>query len=281
MHGGAHVAQLWGSGGNGMATSAELRPRFEYDLEYNTGGKGLDEFEPEQARAAFRVPIDDASGDLPLHALSSRAADHQRWPRVVAAGATAALAVISAAVVWLVMQQPAATAAPPVTAAPAPAAPRPASAEAAGASEAAAFESRELEKQIAAAAGATAEAVRTVQPPPRRDTPDPRRAAIDGMLARVSRAYRALDAAALGAVWPGADTAALSRQFSSLRYQSLSFDRCDLHAAGREGATLSCAVSIATASKSGDPSLRQRRESWTLVLARDADRYVITGVSTR
>ena len=90
-----------------------------------------------------------------------------------------------------------------------------------------------------------------------------------------------MDAAALGVVWPGADAAALSRQFSSLKYQSLSFDACDVRAAGPDRAVASCAVSIAAAAKEGDPSLQQRRESWTIVLARKGDRYLITGVSTR
>jgi len=105
--------------------------------------------------------------------------------------------------------------------------------------------------------------------------------ALESTLAAVSRSYRDLDPAALAAVWPGADTASLEQSFAVLKYQTLSFERCETRENGPEGVLASCDVSITAASKSGDPELRRRRESWTLVLARSGDRWTIHGVSVR
>ena len=106
----------------------------------------------------------------------------------------------------------------------------------------------------------------------------PRQAAVDAALAGVSRSYRALDAASLTRVWPGADVAALSQRFSTLKYQSLSFDRCNLRPVGAQ-VVASCEVSVAAAANAGDPSLQRRQESWAIVLNRSGDRYVIGSVA--
>ena len=105
--------------------------------------------------------------------------------------------------------------------------------------------------------------------------------AFERTLASVSQSYRTLDAATLTAVWPGADTASLSQAFSTLKYQTLSFDRCELRPNGDASAVASCEVSIAAAPKWGDQALQRRRESWTLVMNRSGDRWTIAGVSVR
>ena len=105
--------------------------------------------------------------------------------------------------------------------------------------------------------------------------------AFDRTLAAVSQSYRTLDAAALTAVWPGADTASLSQAFSTLKYQTLAFDRCQMRPNGEGSAVASCEVSIAAAPKWGDQTLQRRRESWTLVMHRSGDRWTISGVSKR
>jgi hypothetical protein len=107
------------------------------------------------------------------------------------------------------------------------------------------------------------------------------RAAVDATLANVSRAYRALDASALQRDWPGADVARLSTEFDGLKYQSLSFDRCEVRSSPPAQAIASCAVVRATAPRSGDQALRRVQETWTIVLSRTGDRYVIAGVTTR
>ena len=108
----------------------------------------------------------------------------------------------------------------------------------------------------------------------------PVRAAVDEALAGVSRSFRTMDAASLRQVWPGADVGELSRRFSTLKYQSLSFERCDLRPVGGQ-IVASCLVSLAAAPNVGDPALQRRRESWSIVFNRSGDRYVIGSVATR
>jgi hypothetical protein len=105
--------------------------------------------------------------------------------------------------------------------------------------------------------------------------------AFEATLAAVSASYRALDAASLRAVWPGADLGSLAEAFAGLKYQTLSFDRCETRPNGPSGAVASCAVSIASAPRSGVPALQRRHESWTLVLDRSGERWTITGVNVR
>jgi|SRR6187399_1442409 len=275
-----------------MATSAGLRSGFEYELEYDTSARGLDEFEPEVERAAFTAVEQGDAVNVRLNWLEGRGPSGRRGRFVMP---VAGAAVLVAAVAWFVTTQSVAwvgTTSSVVAPAPnAPPAPAPAAAPSAAVPPAVAVSEAAVEpREVAPEA---ARPVTQPQPsqaapnPPRvapkalRAAPDPPRAAIDHTLAGVSQAYRALDAEALGVVWPGADAAALSRQFSSLKYQALSFDTCAVRAMGPDQAVASCAVSIAAAAKEGDPSLQQRRESWTIVLARKGDRYLITGVSTR
>ena len=105
--------------------------------------------------------------------------------------------------------------------------------------------------------------------------------ALEATLAAVSRSYRDLDPGALAAVWPGADIASLEQSFSTLKYQTLSFNRCETRSNGPTGMLASCEVSITAAPKSGDPALERRSQSWTLVLDGAGDRWTIAGVSIR
>ena len=266
-----------------MATSAGLRSGFEYELEYDTSSRGLDEFEAEDERAAVAAAECTDRVEVRLDGLEAR--EPLGRPRrfvMPLAGA----AVVVAAVAWFVTTSSVVAPAPNAPSAPAPTAARSAAVPPAVAVSEAVVEPREVAPEAARPAGEPQPSQAAPDPP--RVTPkalrassDPPRSAIEHTLAGVSQAYRALDAAALGVVWPGADAAALSRQFSSLKYQALSFDACEVRAMGPDQAVASCAVSIAAAAKEGDPSLQQRRESWTIVLARKGDRYLITGVSTR
>jgi len=107
----------------------------------------------------------------------------------------------------------------------------------------------------------------------------PRDPALEQTLAEVSRAYRALDAAAVAAVVPNADAAELTQAFSELKYQTLSFDRCALRPNGAESAVASCEVSLAMAPRNGDAALRRRHEAWTLVLNRSGEAWRIAAVT--
>jgi hypothetical protein len=282
-----------------MATSAGLRSEFEYQLEYDTSARGLDEFEAEDERAAFTPVEQGGAVNVRLNWLETRAPS-RRWRRYVMP--VAAAAVVVAAVAWFVTTQSVAwvgttssvvAPAPNAPSAPAPTAARSAAVPPAVAVSEAVVEPREVVREGArpaaepqprqAAPDPSRVALETprVVPKAPRAAPAPVRAAIGDTLAGVGEAYRRLDAAALGGVWPGADAATLSRQFSSLKYQALSFDACDVRATAPDQAIASCAVSIAAAPKEGDPSLQHRREAWTIVLARQGDRYLITGVSIR
>jgi hypothetical protein len=105
--------------------------------------------------------------------------------------------------------------------------------------------------------------------------------ALEQTLAAVSRAYRALDAAAVAAVLPDTDPAGLAQEFSALKYQALSFDRCALRRNGEDSAIASCDASLAMAPKTGDAALRRRHEAWTLVLNRSGEAWRIAAVTRR
>jgi len=95
------------------------------------------------------------------------------------------------------------------------------------------------------------------------------------------RAFNALDAASVTAIWPGADVETLARTFSALRYQHLSFDRCQTRVPAADFALASCDGSISDVPSSGDPTMRRRRASWTIALRRVAGRWTIETISTR
>ena len=109
----------------------------------------------------------------------------------------------------------------------------------------------------------------------------PKDPAFEQTLAEVSRAYRALDAAAVAAVLPNTDSAALAQVFSELKYQALSFDRCAVRPNGAESAVASCDVSLAMAPKSGEAAMLRRHEAWTLVLNRSGEAWRIAAVTRR
>jgi hypothetical protein len=232
---------------------------------------GLDDFEPEAQRAAPAW----------LRAPGPTAADVRRWERYVAPPRTrlwpfvtpvlVAGVIAGAAVSWLgVVKSDERTA-------PAPAAPSARPADAAV----------EPPLTFAPPPAAVAPAVPVVEPAAPRD-PAPAAAApiaprldasIAQTLAAVSRSYRDLDAASLAAVWPGAASDSLEQNFSALKYQTLSFDRCQSRPNGPESVVASCEVSIAAAAKMGDPTLQRRRESWTIVMNRNSDRWTIAGAT--
>jgi hypothetical protein len=247
-------------------TSAELGV-----VLYNLDERGLDEFESEAQRAGpqwLRVPGPSAS-DLLRWEPYVAPARRPSWPFAVPV--VLAAAVAGAVVSWVGMRASERVQPPVVRAAPAgdavaaepvvkitptvPAVPSPQRASEPAAS--------------GDVAPASVEAPAAVDP------------AFEQTLAAVSASYRTLDATALTGVWPGADTASLAERFSALKYQSLTFDRCQVRTTGAAGALASCDVSIAAALKSGEPSLQRRRESWTLVLDRSGDRWTIAGVSVQ
>jgi len=271
-----------------------VQPGFDYGVEYAPEDSGLADFEPEGERDGLPLTSRDdrllISRDERLltsygHTQGSRPPVDagQRIPgrrgMVVLPLAAAAIAVLAVVAVLAVRDRGLA----PLPQRPA-AWPRAAALTPIGAPEM---------PQDAATDAAPAVAV----PPPSAapETPLPRRepvpsgqrvltpaaAAIDEVLTSVTQSYRALDAASLTRVWPRADIEALSQRFSALKYQSLSFDRCDVRPLAGGQVVASCAVSIAAALESGDPTLQRRHESWSIVFDRSGDRYVIGTVAIR
>jgi len=241
-----------------MATHTRAEPPVIFDC--NIGEDGLAEFEPEAQRGALWLRVD-----------SPTAVDMQRWATQVVRPPTRAwllavplvvAAVIGGGVVSWVR----------ISARPGelPSTPPPSvSTEVAS----------PLAVAVPAAPPALPDRPAAAVTQPHAPALDP---ALERTLASVSESYRALDAASLTAVWPGADTATLSRAFAELKYQSLSFDRCAVRPNGPTGAVATCEMSRAMAPNAGDPSLERRHESWTLLLDRSTgERWTITGVSVR
>jgi len=225
-------------------TRAELPVVFDCNL----GAGGLDEFESE---------------DVPRWEPSVARAASRRWPFVLPVVIAAAMA--GAAVSWLGIK-PTSDALPAVPPPPPPAM-----------SEVSIDVPSSKPVFVAPVSGSTAaRPAPGTEPAPARIDP-----AFERTLASVSQSYRALDAAMLTTVWPGADTARLSRAFADLKYQTLSFDHCAVRPSGGTSAVASCDVSIAAAPKAGDPALERRHESWTLLLDRTGGRWTITGASVR
>ena len=99
---GVLVAQPWETGVTRMATSAGLRSGFEYELEYDTSAKGLDEFEPEVERAAFTAAEQGDAVDVRLNWLEGHGPSRRRRRFVMP---VAGAAVVAAAVAWFVTTQ--------------------------------------------------------------------------------------------------------------------------------------------------------------------------------
>jgi hypothetical protein len=254
-----------------MATQTRVELHDVFDG--NNGEEGLTEFDPEPqaARDADRLWLRDEHpreiDARPVEPFVARQ-ETRRWP-IIAAVVIAVSALAGGAVSWLGMRSR-------VEAMPVPAPPA-----AAG----------HIAPAPTPAPLAPAPAV--VQPPaPSTATPEPRPVpaiaakpaldpALESTLARVSEAYRRLDASSLTGVWPGADTASLSRSFADLKYQSLSFEHCAVRPNGPTSAIASCDVSLAMAPNGGDQTLQRRHESWTLVLDRSAEPWTIAGVAVR
>ena len=129
----------------------------------------------------------------------------------------------------------------------------------------------------------TAPAASTAPPPTAAPaTPSPELpAGIGETLDAYRRAFDTLDARSITAIWPGADVDTLASTFSALRYQHLSFDRCQTRVTADDYAVASCDGSISDVSRTGDPALRRRRASWTIALRRVAGQWTIESVSTR
>ena len=109
-------------------------------------------------------------------------------------------------------------------------------------------------------------------------TPPNDRASIERVLEQYREAYDNLDAPSAAVIWPRVDTRALSRAFSTLASQDLSFDRCDLAITGVK-ANAQCTGAIRYVRRVGDQEPRVRRMSWSFAFERVSDRWQIAQVT--
>jgi hypothetical protein len=104
------------------------------------------------------------------------------------------------------------------------------------------------------------------------------RASIERVLEAYRDAYDRLDASSAAVIWPRVDTRALSRAFSTLSSQDVSFDSCALDIAGAQ-AKAQCVGAIRYVRRLGDQTPRERRLSWSFALERVSDRWQIAHVN--
>jgi hypothetical protein len=104
------------------------------------------------------------------------------------------------------------------------------------------------------------------------------RSSIERVLAQYRDAYDRLDAPSAAVIWPRVDTRALSRAFSTLAEQDVSFDRCDLDITGVK-ANAQCTGEIRYVRRVGDQEPRVRRMSWSFAFERVEDRWQIAQVT--
>jgi hypothetical protein len=92
--------------------------------------------------------------------------------------------------------------------------------------------------------------------------------------------YERLDAVSAARLWPGVDTAALSKAFSTLSMQEVEFDSCSLGVTD-QSATANCNGSLRYVRKVGSSAPQSRALAWTFELERSAGRWLITRVTAK
>ena len=90
-------------------------------------------------------------------------------------------------------------------------------------------------------------------------------AAVRAALAKYASAYSDLDAAAVAAVWPSVDRAGLTKAFSALDAQQVTFDHCDVQVNGAAGRA-TCVGSAMWRPKIGGGNAREQNRTWTFLL---------------
>lgn len=105
------------------------------------------------------------------------------------------------------------------------------------------------------------------------------RASIRAVLDRYRFAYQRLDANAARAVWPGVDAGALSRAFSALSSQAISFESCSIDVSG-ESADATCRGESRVIPKIGGGSETARR-TWNFKLRQAGRGWLIERASVK
>lgn len=112
------------------------------------------------------------------------------------------------------------------------------------------------------------------------DAPDGERRNVRAVVDAYKSAYDRLDPAAAAALWPGVDTAALSRAFGALSSQRVTLDHCEIGILGVLSSAR-CSGAVEYVRRGGDATLQRRPMSWVFALTQTAGQWQITKVSTR
>jgi len=128
-----------------------------------------------------------------------------------------------------------------------------------------------------AASAAPAGVERTTTPAPQPVVNEA--AAIRVALSRFAAGYSDLDPAAVSAVWPSVDRAGLSRAFSTLDAQQVTFDKCDIQVSGSVG-NATCVGTAMWLPKIGGQT-RELARTWKFVLKNAAGAWQIVTSESR
>ena len=134
----------------------------------------------------------------------------------------------------------------------------------------------ESARGLGAPAGAAGTALKEAPP----DAATVAKSAILATLEGYRSAYSALDARAARQVWPSVNEAALTRAFSQLAAQSVSFSSCGVEIKG-QFAQAYCVGEVAFVTKVGSRTPRVEVRNWTFDLRRVGETWHIDRVQTR
>jgi hypothetical protein len=98
---------------------------------------------------------------------------------------------------------------------------------------------------------------------------------------RFERAYDALDAGAAHAVWPSLQVERLSRAFSALKSQALTFERCSITKVAEQTANVACAGSTEVVPRIGHGTRVSEALHWQFTLKRIAGEWLIDAVDVK
>jgi len=108
--------------------------------------------------------------------------------------------------------------------------------------------------------------------------PDP--ANVQRVVNQYARAFGALDAAQVKAVWPSADERAVRRAFDGLRSQDVAVESCDI-TINAPNAVATCDVATSYVPKVGSKNARRERRQWVFYLFEDNEQWAIQEVRLR
>jgi hypothetical protein len=111
-------------------------------------------------------------------------------------------------------------------------------------------------------------------------SPPTDRQTIQGVLGQYQTALTRLDPQALEAIWPGLDTAALTRAFGQLERQAVSFNECSVAIYGND-ATARCQGRASYVPRVGPRDERVDDRQWRIELRKAEGAWRIVGVDAR